>query len=104
QNVRLASRLTSWDIDIMTRAELEKSIAEEDAAAAGGEGADGEPAAEGEAPTEAEGEAPTEYAGGGESGTDEPEPPAPGATGEPPATGTDDTDGADRTDSASTAG
>ncbi len=32
QNVRLASRLTAWDIEIMTRAELEKSIAEEDAA------------------------------------------------------------------------
>jgi N utilization substance protein A len=31
QNVRLASRLTHWDIDIMTRAELEKSIADEDA-------------------------------------------------------------------------
>ena len=32
QNVRLASRLTGWEIEIMTRAELEKSIAEEDAA------------------------------------------------------------------------
>lgn len=32
QNVRLASRLTHWEIDIMTRTELEKSIAEEDAA------------------------------------------------------------------------
>ncbi|MBK8975319.1 MAG: transcription termination factor NusA [Planctomycetes bacterium] len=30
QNVRLASKLTGWDIDIMTRAELEKSIADED--------------------------------------------------------------------------
>lgn len=30
QNVRLASKLTGWDIDIMTRTELEKSIAEED--------------------------------------------------------------------------
>ena len=30
QNVRLASKLTGWDIDIMTRSELEKSIAEED--------------------------------------------------------------------------
>ncbi len=30
QNVRLASKLTGWDIDIMTRAELEQSVAEED--------------------------------------------------------------------------
>jgi N utilization substance protein A len=29
QNVRLASKLTGWDIDIMTRAELERSVAEE---------------------------------------------------------------------------
>jgi N utilization substance protein A len=34
QNVRLASKLTGWEIDIMTRAELEKSVADEDAAAA----------------------------------------------------------------------
>jgi N utilization substance protein A len=32
QNVRLASKLTGWEIDIMTRAELEKSVADEDAA------------------------------------------------------------------------
>ena len=32
QNVRLASKLTGWDIDIMTRAELEQSVAEEDSA------------------------------------------------------------------------
>lgn len=30
QNVRLASKLTGWDIDIMTRAELEQSVAEDD--------------------------------------------------------------------------
>jgi N utilization substance protein A len=30
QNVRLASRMTHWEIDIMTRAELEKSFADED--------------------------------------------------------------------------
>ncbi|MBL9079986.1 MAG: transcription termination factor NusA [Planctomycetes bacterium] len=30
QNVRLASKLTGWDIDIMTRAELEQSVADED--------------------------------------------------------------------------
>ncbi len=29
QNVRLASKLTGWDIDIMTRAELEQSVAED---------------------------------------------------------------------------
>ncbi|MCB9878342.1 MAG: transcription termination factor NusA [Planctomycetes bacterium] len=32
QNVRLASKLTGWDIDIMTRAELEQSVADEEAA------------------------------------------------------------------------
>ena len=32
QNVRLASKLTGWDIDIMTRAELEQSVAEDGAA------------------------------------------------------------------------
>ncbi|MEM7203024.1 MAG: transcription termination factor NusA [Planctomycetota bacterium] len=32
QNVRLASRLTAWEIDIMTRAELEKVVEEEAAA------------------------------------------------------------------------
>lgn len=31
QNVRLASKLTTWDIDIMTRAELEQSVADEEA-------------------------------------------------------------------------
>lgn len=36
QNVRLASRLTQWEIDIMTRAELERSFAEEAAPAAAG--------------------------------------------------------------------
>jgi hypothetical protein len=44
QNVRLASKLTGWDIDIMTRAELERSVAEEtqtDGGAAGGGAADG---------------------------------------------------------------
>jgi transcription termination/antitermination protein NusA len=34
QNVRLASKLTGWDIDIMTRAELERSVAEENQAEA----------------------------------------------------------------------
>ncbi|MEC9048368.1 MAG: transcription termination factor NusA, partial [Planctomycetota bacterium] len=37
QNVRLASKLTAWDIDIMTRAELEQSVAEEDAVEEGAE-------------------------------------------------------------------
>ena len=36
QNVRLASKLTGWDIDIMTRAELEQAVAEEDAVDDGG--------------------------------------------------------------------
>ncbi len=55
QNVRLASRLTHWEIDIMTRAELEKTIAEEDAEeqalAEGGE--QGEETAEGTSPDDA---------------------------------------------------
>ena len=41
QNVRLASKLTNWEIDIMTRSELEQSLAEEESAAAGAEGVDG---------------------------------------------------------------
>tara|TARA_R110002072_G_scaffold228234_9_gene385237 strand:- start:793 stop:1992 length:1200 start_codon:yes stop_codon:yes gene_type:complete len=52
QNVRLASKLTGWDIDIMTRAELEQSVAEDgvaEAAVEQAEGAEGTPAAD--APT-----------------------------------------------------
>jgi N utilization substance protein A len=52
QNVRLASKLCGWDIDIMTRAELEATIANdekgpkaEDAAAASAAGAGVDPAA-----------------------------------------------------------
>ncbi len=44
QNVRLASKLTGWDIDIMTRAELERSVAEDtqtDGSSADGSSADG---------------------------------------------------------------
>lgn len=57
QNVRLASKLTGWDIDIMTRAELERTVQAEDAAAADGDGGagdggagDGEASAEGAPP------------------------------------------------------
>ncbi len=39
QNVRLASKLTGWDIDIMTRAELERTVEAEDQAGAGADGA-----------------------------------------------------------------
>jgi len=35
QNVRLASKLTGWDIDIMTRAELERTVQADDAATPG---------------------------------------------------------------------
>ncbi len=45
QNVRLASKLTGWDIDIMTRAELERTVQADDAATPGAEGT--EPPAEG---------------------------------------------------------
>jgi N utilization substance protein A len=52
QNVRLASKLTHWDIDIMTRAQLEQAIADEDAAINAEVGAESEtdeaPASEGE--------------------------------------------------------
>jgi N utilization substance protein A len=55
QNVRLASKLTGWDIDIMTRAELEKQLAEEDAGEGEAEAASGEAeAASGEAGTSPE--------------------------------------------------
>ena len=59
QNVRLASKLTGWDIDIMTRTELEKSIAEEDQVAE--QGVD-EASPEGEVALE-EAAAPAETAG-----------------------------------------
>lgn len=39
QNVRLASKLTGWDIDIMTRAELERTVEAEDQAEVGADGA-----------------------------------------------------------------
>jgi N utilization substance protein A len=45
QNVRLASKLTGWDIDIMTRAELERSVAEENQADAAPAAAGGDDAA-----------------------------------------------------------
>ncbi len=47
QNVRLASKMTGWEIDIMTRSELEKSIADEEKAEEGS-GAEAAPAVEGE--------------------------------------------------------
>jgi N utilization substance protein A len=50
QNVRLASKLTGWDIDIMTRAELERTVEEEDQAEAAG---DDEAAGDGESTAEA---------------------------------------------------
>jgi len=51
QNVRLASKLTGWDIDIMTRAELERVVAEESGEAPSNPGPvattdDGEPKGE----------------------------------------------------------
>ncbi len=51
QNVRLASKLTGWDIDIMTRSELEKSLEPEPEPEGEGEEGDGEAA-----PEEAQGE------------------------------------------------
>jgi N utilization substance protein A len=46
QNVRLASKLTGWDINIMTRAELERSVEAEDQALAGGTAAAAKEAAD----------------------------------------------------------
>lgn len=71
QNVRLASRLTGWEIEIMTRAELEKSIAEEDAAL------EDDPAAE---TTAAPTEAPSADAPSGESASPPPDSAAPDST------------------------
>ncbi|GAB4143821.1 MAG: hypothetical protein Fur0037_11520 [Planctomycetota bacterium] len=71
QNVRLASKLTGWDIDIMTRAELERTVEAEDAAEASESepaGAD-EPGAEKPA-AEAHGEEPSpEEPSSGEAST-----------------------------------
>jgi N utilization substance protein A len=60
QNVRLASKLTGWDIDIMTRAELEQSVAEEDRSAEGEDETGSEPAAEAQNTDAADGEAAAE--------------------------------------------
>ncbi|MFO1050998.1 MAG: transcription termination factor NusA [Planctomycetota bacterium] len=49
QNVRLASRLTHWEIDIMTRAELEQSFAE-DGTPTGGASSDAAKAEAGDGP------------------------------------------------------
>lgn len=87
QNVRLASKLTGWDIDIMTRAELEQSVAEDvakeesqeddapatDADTAAGEAAVAEapteqPSPE-QAPAEASSDAPSEPTKGDETGS-----------------------------------
>jgi N utilization substance protein A len=97
QNVRLASKLTGWEIDIMTRAELEKTIAEEDAAAEASELTDEEaPAPETGPLGEGEGEAATleiesppsangeEPAAGAEPAAAEPPPPEPAASDEAP--------------------
>ncbi|MHC5064801.1 MAG: transcription termination factor NusA [Planctomycetota bacterium] len=46
QNVRLASKMTGWEIDIMTRSELEQSIADEEKAEKGEESAEGSEASE----------------------------------------------------------
>lgn len=81
QNVRLASKLTNWDIDIMTRAELERSVEAEDQALAeqttSQSGETGEPAAAGDAaggPTDgeaAEADVPADRAARGEPSPEE---------------------------------
>ena len=89
QNVRLASKLCGWDLDIMTRAELEATIANDDKkvdAAAAGDGAAGEaagqatadPTAAAGAATGAPGEAATGEATTGKAAMDE----GPAAAGE----------------------
>jgi N utilization substance protein A len=64
QNVRLASKLTGWDIDIMTRAELERSVAEETVA----EATEGEAEPEADQP-DGDAEGPV---GGNQPGADQP--------------------------------
>lgn len=82
QNVRLASKLTGWDIDIMTRAELEQSVADEDAviddgaeggeAEAGDDGATvGEASGEGAVADDTSGDTTTEEATTEEAATDD---------------------------------
>lgn len=68
QNVRLASKLTGWDIDIMTRTELEKSVADEEAADA----TDGEapPAGDASADVATADEAEATESGSNGAGTD----------------------------------
>jgi len=65
QNVRLASKLTHWDIDIMTRAQLEQAIADEDAAINAESGAEGDSETVTTTEVEAGGEATMEAAGDG---------------------------------------
>ncbi|HEB53155.1 MAG TPA: transcription termination factor NusA [bacterium] len=79
QNVRLASKLTGWDIDIMTRAELEQAVANEDAE--GAQAAGEAPAAEAPATDTPAAEAPAAEA---------PIEPTPEASKEPPADGASD--------------
>jgi N utilization substance protein A len=67
QNVRLASKLTGWDIDIMTRSELEKSIADEDEEAARGDDVSPEVTAPAEVTAPGEATAPAEAPAPGEA-------------------------------------
>jgi N utilization substance protein A len=84
QNVRLASKLTHWDIDIMTRAELEQSIADEDAQEEAGDEAaatDEAPGGESPAPGETDdGETAGSETAAGETSPDPIESEAPDAT------------------------
>jgi N utilization substance protein A len=66
QNVRLATKLTGWKIDIMTRAELERTVQADDAAdKTAGEAAAGEAAAN----QAATGQAPADQASADQSST-----------------------------------
>jgi N utilization substance protein A len=82
QNVRLASKLTGWDIDIMTRAELERSVADDNRGEAGPAPASvaADRAAEGGAPATSGAPSPqTEPGGAAETGSSDkpnPDPPA----------------------------
>ncbi|MCK5941199.1 MAG: transcription termination factor NusA [Planctomycetes bacterium] len=91
QNVRLASKLTGWDIDIMTRAELEQSVAEEDAVTTVDTG-DAEEPVDVDVPAEA-----------GESTTDAPTDAAPADAAPADAAATDDAAAAPATDGATPA-
>ena len=79
QNVRLASKLCGWDIDIKTRGEFETEMA----GGPDGQSTDGGSAAPGEGPESADGAGPESEADEGPGDADEPAAMTKGAAGDP---------------------